>query len=214
MFQSNRPATHTVPLHHSTTPFNCLGLGAGRPALPTPLRKRQTPQCDVSLTSPISTIGQPLHQVPAAQQPVNCTNHPNAGRARACIHTLSRTCVRAPDTGPHWWGRNQIGHSISKAPSSRKHTLYAQLRAHAHTMRTATQEQSKKSGWRKLLRSFRAALDVCRSAKECTKYGNQKAGAALHQTWIYIYIWIFTRPTHTQTHTNDCEAQHNNSGSV
>ena len=62
---------------------------------------------------------------------------------------------------------------------------HTNTRARTHTLRTAKQEQSKKRGWRKLLRSCRAALHVFRSAKECTKHGNHKAGAARYQTWMH-----------------------------
>ena len=76
----------------------------------------------------------------------------------------------------------QVGIAVKeKRPLSKTKPTFRN--ACAHTLRSVKQQQSKKSGERELPRSRRAALDVFWSAKEHTRYGNHKAGAALYQTW-------------------------------
>ena len=89
---------------------------------------------------------------------------------RACSTPILRGQARSSDLGLQ---RKKDGAALGQDPASdyndvtRRHPTHTQHTFHCpHTLRTAKQEQSKKGGWRNLLRSCRAALDsVLRSKK-------------------------------------------------
>ena len=122
-------------------------------------RQYYTHHCTQPTTHTHTTAHRPLHA------PVHTHTHTHTYQ---CTHTHTHT-----NTPVHTHTHTQTPlhtHHCTHTTTHTHHCTHTPLHTpvHTHTMRTAKQEQSKKSGERKLLRDSRAVLDVFRSVDKCS----------------------------------------------